>query len=143
MNETMKERLIITNDLKYLSGVRNFISQLVDQAKVDIDRNKLILAIDEAVTNIIEHGYDPGTHGKIEIEIEILSDKFITTIRDEGRFFNPSSKADANVLNHVKYGKKKGLGIFIIRQVMDEIRYKHKEGSFNELILVKNLPKKA
>ena len=41
---------------------------------------------------------------------------------------------------HVKIGSKKGLGIFLMRQIMDEVRYQFKEGISNELLLVKYIP---
>jgi anti-sigma regulatory factor (Ser/Thr protein kinase) len=138
MGETLKDRLVVTNDTKYLIVVRDFISRLVLQSKLSRDdENKIILAVDEAVTNIIEHGYDEGTEGSIEIEVESDDAQFKVMIRDTGRVFNPESIPSPDLSDHVKAGKKKGLGIFLMRQIMDEVRYRFKDGVKNELTLVK------
>jgi serine/threonine-protein kinase RsbW len=58
-------------------------------------------------------------------------------IRDTGRVFNPESIPNPDMKEHVQRGHKKGLGIFLMRQIMDEVRYKFRDGVKNELTLVK------
>ena len=138
MGEILKDRLIVSNDTKFLIVVRDFVSRLIRQSRMaKEEENKVILAVDEAVTNIIEHGYDEGAEGSIEIEVEVGGDQFKVIIRDTGRVFNPSSIPDPDMKEHVQKGHKKGLGIFLMRQIMDEVRYKFKDGVKNELTLVK------
>jgi serine/threonine-protein kinase RsbW len=138
MGETLKDRLVVSNDTKYLIVVRDFVARLIRQSRLPREEeNKVILAVDEAVTNIIEHGYDEGVDGSIEIEIEAADDQFKVVIRDSGRVFNPESIPDPDMKEHVQRGHKKGLGIFLMRQIMDEVRYKFKDGVKNELTLVK------
>ena len=138
MGETLKDRLVVTNDTKHLIVVRDFISRLIRQSRLDrAEENKVILAVDEAVTNIIEHGYDEGADGSIEIEVEAADDHFQVVIRDTGRIFNPESITNPDMKDHVQRGHKKGLGIFLMRQIMDEVRYKFRDGVKNELTLVK------
>ena len=138
MGETLKDRLVVTNDTKHLIVVRDFISRLIRQSRLDRqEENKIILAVDEAVTNIIEHGYDEGADGSIEIEVEAAESHFQIVIRDTGRVFNPESIPNPDMKEHVQRGHKKGLGIFLMRQIMDEVRYKFRDGVKNELTLVK------
>ncbi len=138
MGGTLKDRIVVTNDTKFLAVVREFIARLVLQSRLSRDdENKIILAVDEAVTNIIEHGYDDGVEGSIEIEVETDEAHFKVMIRDTGRVFNPESIPTPDLTDHVKLGKKKGLGIFLMRQIMDEVRYRFKDGVKNELTLVK------
>ena len=138
MGETLKDRLVVTNDTKHLIVVRDFISRLIRQSRLDRqEENKIILAVDEAVTNIIEHGYDEGADGSIELEVEAAENHFQIIIRDTGRVFNPESIPNPDMKEHVQRGHKKGLGIFLMRQIMDEVRYKFKDGVKNELTLVK------
>ena len=138
MGEILKDHLVVANDTKFLIVVRDFVSRHVRQSRMAKDEeNKVILAVDEAVTNIIEHGYDEGAEGSIEIEVEVSDDQFKIVIRDTGRVFNPESIPDPDMKEHVQRGHKKGLGIFLMRQVMDEVRYKFKDGVKNELTLVK------
>ena len=138
MGESLKDRLVVTNDTKYLIVVRDFVSRMIRQSRVTReDENKIILAVDEAVTNIIEHGYDQGVDGQIELEIESDPGQFKVVVRDSGRVFNPESVPNPDMKEHVKAGRKKGLGLFLMRQIMDEVRYRYKDGVQNELTLVK------
>ena len=138
MGETLKDRIVVSNDTKHLVVVREFISRLVLQSRLSRDdENKIILAVDEAVTNIIEHGYDEGVEGSIELEVETDGVQFKIMIRDTGRIFNPDTIPMPDLTDHVRAGKKKGLGIFLMRQIMDEVRYRFKDGVKNELTLVK------
>ena len=138
MEESLKDRLVIANDTKHLTVVREFIARLIQQSALSKeDENKIILAVDEAVTNVIEHGYDSQNEGSIEIDVVSTPTSFKITIRDTGKIFNPTSTPSLNVQDHVKMGRKKGLGIFLMRQIMDEVKYTFRDGVKNELTMVK------
>lgn len=139
----VKDTLIVTNETKYLIVVRDFVQRMMKHSKLDAaDENKIILAVDEAVTNIIEHGYPLGQEGSIEVEVETDETKFIVKVRDEAPRFDPAGGADLDIDDHVKAGRKKGLGIFLMRRIMDEVKYTFIDGRRNELTLVK-YPTKA
>jgi anti-sigma regulatory factor (Ser/Thr protein kinase) len=95
------------------------------------------------VTNIIEHGYNKGEKGTIELEAVWDGPKFQVVIRDSARVFNPQSIPAPDMAEHVKAGRKKGLGLFLMRQIMDEVRYRYKDGVQNELTLVKYVREKG
>lgn len=138
MGEIAKDRLVVANETRHLLVVRDFVSRFVQQSRLPKeDENKVVLAVDEAVSNIIEHGYDEGAEGSIELEIEVDDSQFKIVIRDTGRLFNPESVPNPDMKAHVQRGHKKGLGIYLMRQIMDEVRYKFKDGVKNELTLVK------
>jgi anti-sigma regulatory factor (Ser/Thr protein kinase) len=138
MSGSLKDRLTVSNDTRHLVAVREFIGRMSKRPEMPPeDAHKIILAVDEAVTNIIEHGYNRGEKGSIEIEAEWEGDKFRVTIRDSARVFNPESIPSPVVEEHVKAGRKKGLGLFLMRQIMDEVKYRYKDGVQNELTLVK------
>lgn len=138
MVNSLKDKIVISNETRYLIIVREFISKIVREKRLSSDlENKIILAVDEAVTNIIEYAYGATSRGKIEIETEVNDERFTIFIRDYGKPFNPIDIPDFDVQEHVKMGKKKGLGIFLMRRVMDEVRYNYKNGIKNELILIK------
>lgn len=141
--QAYRDRIIISNDTRFLSLMRDFTARMIRASEVSrVEESKIILAVDEAVTNIIEHGYESQKDGTIEMEIEADLERFKVTIRDSGKEFDPSSIKDPDMYDHVKKGKKKGLGIFLMRQIMDEVKYVFKEGVQNELILIKHLKKK-
>ncbi len=138
MGEVLKDRLVVTSDTKYLMIVRDFVGRLIRRSRLpDDEENKIILAVDEAVSNIIEHGYDSKLEGSIEVEIEADDDQFKIIIRDSGKMFDPEGIQDPDIGDHVSAGRKRGLGIFLMRQIMDEVRYKFQDGVKNELTLVK------
>lgn len=135
---TKRDKVVVTNNTRFLKDVRDFISRMIDVSHIEpMDRNKIVLAVDEAVTNIMEHAYGVNGEGTIEIEVEVTDEQFSVFVRDEGKSFNPDDIQDVNMQDHVKLGSKKGLGIFLMRQIMDEVRYRFHEGIRNELLLVK------
>lgn len=132
------DRLVITNDTRFLTLVREFVSRNVQKSHLRREEeNKVMIAVDEAVSNIIEHGYARDAEGSIDIEVYADLERFQVTIRDSARGFNPSTVKNPDIAEHVRLGKRKGLGIFLIRQVMDEVRYHLVNGMQNELTLVK------
>jgi serine/threonine-protein kinase RsbW len=138
MSGTLKDRLTVSNDTRHLMAVRDFIARLAGHgglAKEEV--HKIVLAIDEAVTNIMEHGYNKGEKGTIDLEAEWDGSQFRVVIRDSARVFNPEAVPSPDMEEHVKAGRKKGLGLFLMRQIMDEVRYRYKDGVQNELTLVK------
>ena len=138
MPQSYHERITISNDTKFLSLVRDFVARMIRLSSLSREEeSKVILAVDEAVTNIIEHAYENQRDGTIDVEIDTDTSKFKIIIRDSGKEFDPNSIQDPDIYQHVQAGKKKGLGIFLIRQIMDEVKYIFKEGVQNELILVK------
>jgi serine/threonine-protein kinase RsbW len=138
MSGTLKDRLSVSNDTRHLLAVRDFISRMARHGGLPPEEvHKIVLAIDEAVTNIIEHGYNKDEKGTIELEADWERDRFQVVIRDSARVFNPESIPAPDMVEHVKAGRKKGLGLFLMRQIMDEVRYRYKDGVQNELTLVK------
>ena len=138
MGDTLKDELVVTSDTKYLTLVRDFVGLLVRQSRLSSgEENKITLAVDEAVTNIIEHGYGNDPAGRIEIEVEADESRFRIVIRDSGKAFDPDSIASPEMREHFAAGKNRGLGIFLMRQIMNEVRYKYRGGIRNELSLVK------
>lgn len=129
---------MVTSDTRFLSLVRDFMQRAVRRSpKLNGEENKIILAVDEAVTNIIEHGYNGSRNGNIELEVQVNEAQFRIVIRDGGQVFDPSKAADLDIRDHVQAGKRRGLGIFLMRQIMDEVFYRYQDGVKNELTLVK------
>lgn len=132
--------LSIANELSALSQVRTEVTSAVHEGGFpDSYVNRLLIAVDEAVTNIIEHGYE-GTaagSGRIDIRIEVDPDVFIITITDQGESFDPRSTSDVDIERHVAAGKSGGLGVFLIRKIMDVVDYHHETGRHNRLMMIK------
>lgn len=95
------------------------------------------LAVEEALVNIIRYAYPQGT-GLIEIRFTLLSGTVELVILDRGVPFNPlTDVAPPDLQSPVEERKEGGLGVFLIRQLIDEVRYERDDGA-NILTLVKH-----
>lgn len=140
MSEMYAKEMVVPNDTKYLSDVRELVTSVLKSSLIEGKAsNMIVLAVDEAIANIMEHATDNQLSSDIKIELSVKSDneKFQVTIRDSGKRFDPTGLEEIDVRDHLKAGKKHGLGIFLIRQIMDEVRYTYKKDCTNELCMVK------
>jgi serine/threonine-protein kinase RsbW len=95
------------------------------------------LAVEEAVTNSILHGYD-GTYGTIAIRIETSPHQITIEIADDAPAFDPLSVPDPDISADIEDRQIGGLGIFLIRRVMDEVSYRY-ENNKNILVMEKKI----
>ncbi|MBA3699765.1 MAG: ATP-binding protein [Planctomycetes bacterium] len=134
------QHLTISNDHAYLSQVRDLVSRGVTVGDFPSHfLNRLQIAVDEAVTNIIEHGYAGHARGsaRIEITVDVDSERFRIQIVDTGMSFDPNQMTDVDIQSHVAAGKAGGLGVFLMRKIMDQVDYQYQSGKMNQLTLVK------
>ena len=97
---------------------------------------KVLLAVDEAATNIIVHGYK-RQQGRIEIEMRPEGPDLIIVLRDEAPLFDPTRHPSPDLTLPLEQRQPGGLGIFLMRQVMDEVTHRPRAGGGNELIMIK------
>ena len=97
------------------------------------------LAADEASSNIIEHAYAGVTGGKIEIDLSISDKELKITMRDHGRSFDPSSVPEPNVKADLSERKIGGLGMYLMRKLMDEVSYESSSETGNLLTMIKRM----
>lgn len=138
--EPYKKDLRITNETKNLSLVRQVVGEVLDRTPFGRDdKAKIILAVDEAVANVVEHAYE-GKKGDIDVVFRLDGERLEITIRDNGKKFNPETIATPDIHKHIKDGLKGGLGMFLMRKIMDEVRYSLDSTYVNELVMVKFCP---
>lgn len=133
----MKKK-IFDAKLADLSNMIKWIRSNIQLKKIDEKQVKKIeLACEEALVNIISYAY-PKEKGKIEINIDLSIDKRIEiTIIDQGIFFNPLlEEREINPGIPLEERSIGGLGIVMIKQVMDEVHY-NRQNSSNVLKLIK------
>lgn len=88
------------------------------------------LAVEEAVTNVIVHGY-AGTTGQVVITGRTTTELIEVRIEDTSPPFNPLSIPEPDITQDIEDRKIGGLGIFLIRQVMDDIAYRYEDGKIS------------
>jgi serine/threonine-protein kinase RsbW len=96
------------------------------------------LALDELFTNIISYGFDDNEEHVIEITIELEPDQVVLRVEDDGIPFNPVEASAPEVGCSVETCKVGGLGIHLIKNLMDEICYRRCDNR-NVLFMKKNL----
>jgi anti-sigma regulatory factor (Ser/Thr protein kinase) len=119
----------------------DFVVQIAQQAGLDDHAvYHCQLAIDEACTNIIEHGYThQSAHETIEIICRHEPARFSIIIVDSAPEFDPLTRTDPNPAASLEERTTGGWGIFFIKKLMDEVSYEHLNGK-NYLTAVKYLP---
>ena len=95
------------------------------------------MAVDEACTNIIEHGYQGDQSGTIEINCQQSGDQFTVTIRDFGLSFDPREVPEPDIGAPLEERPIGGLGVFFMRQLMDSVEFRFDEEQGNVLIMTK------
>ena len=101
-------------------------------------RYQIETAIDEACSNIIEHGYGGEGRGDIECSFEITEQKLTVTLKDHGQPFDLSCCTEPDLKAPLNKRDNHGLGVYFIRKLMDEIHSQHDPIEGNVLTLVKN-----
>ena len=115
--------------------VREFCQQTIPTPLSDDATHLLILAIHEAITNIIIHAYDGRENERIQIIVEYYADTIIFYLHDTGLTFDPTTVPDPDFDG----SRDGGFGIFIISQCMDEVHYDHYDLGRNCLTLIRNI----
>jgi phosphoserine phosphatase RsbU/P len=121
-----------------LDIIRGYASQAARDAGLgDSETYAVELAIDEACTNIIEHAYRGEDRGDIECTFESSNDCLTIVIRDHGLPFDPSTLADPDLDADIENRAVGGLGVFLMKQLMDEVRFEPLGEAGNLLTMVK------
>ncbi len=122
----MSQRYQITHaaELGSLQKFRDFITSCCAQHDIPSDTVlDLKLAVDEACTNVIEHGYRGMDPGSIILSFRIQPDRILVQITDFGHVFEPVAGPKPDVEAALEDRELGGLGLFLIYQTMDKIDY--------------------
>jgi anti-sigma regulatory factor (Ser/Thr protein kinase) len=121
-----------------LDEIRDFVGEAARQAGFsEKEIYSIQLAADEASTNIIEHAYAEIKNGKIEIDCSITGGELKIVMRDNGKSFDPSSVPEPNVKAELSERKIGGLGMYLMRKLMDDVVYESFPDAGNTLTMIK------
>ena len=130
--------LVIPNKIEELTKVSEFIKQIGEQMNLPHELViNLNLAMEEAVSNVIFYGFE-NRNGEIEITFSLKDGKLVFTIVDDGVEFDLTLKENPDTTLSVEERPVGGLGIFLIKQIMNEIEYRRENGK-NILIMSKSI----
>ena len=131
------QTLSFSTTFDILDDIRTFVGDQAREAGFNAKEVYSIqLATDEAASNVIEHAYDGKGNEKFEVSCEFRKDRLIVTLLDHGTAFDPSRVEEPDLKADLLDRKIGGLGIYLMRKLMDEVRYESTQAG-NLLTLVK------
>ena len=135
----MEKSIILANDISEVSRLYEFIEEVGNDFSLtpDIVFN-LNLVLEEAVVNIINYAYPKEDHQHIYLSAKMRDDSIVLVLTDTGKEFDPTAAPEADVTLSADEREIGGLGIFLIRQIMNEVKYERIEGK-NVLTLEKKV----
>jgi serine/threonine-protein kinase RsbW len=123
---------------EFLDEIREFVGTIARESGFgDKDVYNIQLATDEAASNIIEHAYENRSDGVLELSCGLQGDTIKIILIDHGEPFDPSEIPLPDLKADLSDRKIGGLGIFLMRKLMDEVHYESKAGKSNTLTLIK------
>jgi len=125
---------------EYLDEIRDFVGNIARSGGFsDKDIYNIQLASDEAASNIIEHAYENISDGVLEISCGLKGDVITIILVDHGESFDPSHVPAPNVNADLSERQIGGLGLYLMRKLMDEVRYEaDAKNNRNTLTLIKH-----
>lgn len=137
----LEESLLLQNDVKQVKTLNAFVQQVTGRLGIEAKIAKEIkLAVEEAVVNVMDYAYPIGQTG--DIDVQAMSDgqwlKFVIT--DSGVAFDPTEKEKADTTLSAEDRPIGGMGILLVRELMDSINYERTDGK-NVLSLKKKIVK--
>ena len=131
--------LILHNDIQKIPQLAEFVETIAEEKQLSQSLAiSLNLALEEAVTNVILYAYPDGADGLVDVEAILKEHSLEFIITDSGVPFDPTAAPEADVTLSVDERPVGGLGIYLVRQLMDEVRYQ-RLGDKNILSLTKNI----
>jgi anti-sigma regulatory factor (Ser/Thr protein kinase) len=133
------DMLVLDNDIQELDKLEPFLNDFFERNKLDMSHlPQMDLALEEAIANVIMYAYPEGEKGTVEIFLEMKEGLLQTCISDSGTPFNPLQQPEAKLSNSIEERPIGGLGIHLIKEIMDEVGYQHKDGK-NMLTMIRKI----
>ena len=133
----MEKKFELNASSEVLSPFRKELRQILTQSGWEKKTTEeILLAVDEALTNIIRHAYQ-GKPGKMTVSVSAADDKIEIILEDQGVKFDPTQVPSPELPRH----KPGGLGVHFIRTIMDQMIYEEQDPAGNRLRLIKHKTK--
>jgi serine/threonine-protein kinase RsbW len=123
---------------EFLDEIREFVAQVAREGGfTEKEIYSLQLAADEAASNIIEHAYAGVSNADLDVTCDVHGDTLTITMRDSGKYFDPSKVKQPNLKADLSDRQIGGLGVYLMRKLMDEVRYESNSKTGNLLTMTK------
>ena len=135
----MRRSITLSNDIDEVPKLAVFVDEVCEETGIDMHIvMQLNLAIEEAVVNVMNYAYPAGTSGNVCIDIDTNEELLTVVITDSGTPFDQTKKKEVDITLSAEERPIGGLGIHLVRQLMDSVDYERIDGK-NVLTLTKKL----
>lgn len=135
----IQKEIRLANDLDEVSLLAEFVEDLCAELDLSAETTMNInLALEEAVANVIMYAYPSGERHEMLLKVTSSPTQLVFLLADNGISFDPTKVEDVNIMLPIEERPVGGLGIFLIRSIMNEVSYQRLDGT-NHLIMKKNL----
>ena len=123
---------------EFLDEIRDLVAEVARKGGFsEKEIYSLQLAADEAASNIIEHAYAGVSNASLDITCDCEGDELTITMRDNGKPFDPSKVKQPNLKADLSERQIGGLGMYLMRKLMDDVRYEANSRTGNLLTMIK------
>ena len=139
MKASTSHSINVSSSTEHLREVRKFVQKFVQQFDVTKnDLEEIILAVDEAYTNIIKHAYNNDPNQTVKIELGTSTDILWVQLSDTGFHFNADEYQPPDLLKRIKNKQRGGMGVYLINKLMDSVEYSS-AGKTNTILMRKRI----
>ena len=125
----MEKKLVIKNDISEISKLATFIGELSEELDFTPELNfNLNLVLEEAISNVILYAYGKEEQKEISLVAYLSDNNLVFVLTDLGMEFDPTKVPDADVTLSAEEREIGGLGIYLIRQIMNTVEYQRIDG---------------
>jgi len=131
--------LHLENKLDELNTIQLFLDEMSEAWNIPMPlAMSLNLVLEEAFTNVVNYAFEDNLLHIIDLRFLKENDDLVIVLSDDGKPYDPTAAQDPDTTLSVEDRAIGGLGIFLIRQIMDEVSYRY-EGGKNFLLMKKKL----
>jgi serine/threonine-protein kinase RsbW len=125
----MRKEISIKNEVGELARVASFVEEIGEELSLDMElQMNLNLVLEEMVSNVIFYAYPKDTNADIELIAESDGKELTLMLSDRGREFDPTLKPDLDVTVNPADRELGGMGIFIVKNIMNQVTYQRLKG---------------
>lgn len=134
-----KKTLLLSNEITEIGKLPAFVEEIGKELSLPASvASSMNLALEEALSNVIQYAYSERGTSTVKLEAEQEDSSLVFTLTDSGIAFDPTSIPEADTTLSVAERPVGGLGFFLIRSIMDDVRYRRDDGR-NILVMTKHL----
>ncbi|MCR4765520.1 MAG: ATP-binding protein [Bacteroidaceae bacterium] len=130
--------IILKNEMSEVKRMHDFFKEVCTGFNIDNETFKMLnLAVEEWVVNVVSYAYPKGTHGLLELAVDKADGVIMIKISDKGMPFDPTQYNVSDLDAPLSERKLGGLGIHLVKSIMDSISYERTADGYNILRLTK------